>query len=224
MSKVIAMIPARMGSQRLRQKNLRELNGVPLISRAIAKCLKTDCFDEVWVNSENAVFGDIAADMGVGFHQRPEKLGDNQATSEQYIEEFLRNHECDLLVQVHSIAPLLGTGEVRSFVEAFRESECDVMLSCILDQIEVAYQDVPVNFTLAEKTNSQDLQPVQRITWSITGWTRSTYLAACDEGKCATYSGQVGYFPVSAISGHVIKTQQDLDIAAALLDIVGDEN
>ena len=33
----IAMIPARMGSQRLKQKHLRELGGVPLITHAIHK-------------------------------------------------------------------------------------------------------------------------------------------------------------------------------------------
>ena len=91
------------------------------------------------------------------------------------------------------------------------------MLSCIEDQIEVAFQGVPVNFTFAEKTNSQDLTPVQRITWSITGWTRETFLAANAAGQTATYAGSVGFFPVSAISGHVIKTQSDLDVAEALL-------
>ena len=43
----IAMIPARMGSQRLKRKNMRELHGVPLITLAIRKCLAAGVFDEV---------------------------------------------------------------------------------------------------------------------------------------------------------------------------------
>jgi len=32
---ILAMIPARMGSQRLKQKNLRELAGIPLITGSL---------------------------------------------------------------------------------------------------------------------------------------------------------------------------------------------
>ena len=90
----VAMIPARMGSQRLAKKNLRELNGVPLIIRAIRKCIDAKCFDEIWVNSEHDDFGPIAETEGVYFHKRPKELGDNQATSEQFITEFFEKHEC----------------------------------------------------------------------------------------------------------------------------------
>ncbi len=220
MSCTIAMIPARMGSQRLKKKNLRELDGVPLITRAIRKCKEAGCFDEIWVNSENTEFGAIAEQEGVKFHLRPEQLGDNNATSEQFVHEFLEKHECDYLLQIHSIAPLLFADEVKGFTEFFQKSDADVVLSCIHDQIEVAYEGKPVNFVFDEKTNSQDLKPLQRITWSITGWKRDTYLKAINEGKCATYEGKVEFYPVSAISGHVIKTQEDLDIAEAFLGVV----
>jgi CMP-N-acetylneuraminic acid synthetase len=56
----LAMIPARMGSQRLKQKNLRELGGIPLITHAIRKCIDAGVFDETWVNSEHTAFGEIA--------------------------------------------------------------------------------------------------------------------------------------------------------------------
>jgi len=46
-TKSIAMIPARMGSQRLPKKNLALLDGVPLINRAIRKCREAGCFDEI---------------------------------------------------------------------------------------------------------------------------------------------------------------------------------
>jgi CMP-N-acetylneuraminic acid synthetase len=217
---VIAMIPARMGSQRLAKKNLRTLRGVPLIVRAIRKCQEAGCFDEIWVNSEDPAFGPIAEAEGVRFHQRPTELGNNSATSEDFIREFFRKHNCERLAQVHSIAPLLTAAEVRAFMIAWAESSHDVMLSCIRDQIEVAYQNEPVNFTFAEKTNSQDLKPVQRITWSITGWKRAAFLEAEEKGETSTYYGSVGFYPVSSVSGHVIKVQQDLDIAEALLNII----
>ena len=214
------MIPARMGSQRLKQKNLRELGGVPLIIRAIQNCKATGIFDAIVVNSEHPAFGKIAAAEGVEFHQRPEVLANSHATSEQFVAEFLQAHECDFVVQVHSIAPLLTVEEIRSFVEVLKRDEVDCLLSAERVEIECAYQGSPVNFTFSEKTNSQDLEPVDLISWSITGWRRSTFLDAISSGECATYSGRIGFFPVSPLAGHVIKTERDLQVAEALLPLV----
>jgi len=215
------MIPARLGSQRLAKKNLRELDGVPLIIRAIRKCKEAGVFDEIWVNSEHPDFGPIAEAEGAKFHKRPEHLGNDQATSEQFMAEFLEQHPCDHIYQVHSIAPLLTVEDVRSFVEAMNSGECDCLLSVENIQIECAYQGRPVNFTFEQKTNSQDLDPVQRICWSISAWRREVYLAAYRAGQCATYAGRVGYHPVNPLAAHVIKTGQDLAIAEALLPVIG---
>jgi CMP-N-acetylneuraminic acid synthetase len=218
--KRLAMIPARMGSQRLKQKNLRELAGVPLIVRAIRKCRAAGVFDEIWVNSEHPAFGDIAKAEGVGFHQRPEALGNNQATSEQFVHEFLLAHECEHVFQVHSIAPLLTVREIAEFAEAMTSGGHDALLCYEPIQIECALEGRPLNFTFAEKTNSQDLKPVQRIAWSITAWRRASYLAAVAEGRCATYAGRVGFHPVGRLAAHVIKTEDDLRFAEAVLPLL----
>jgi CMP-N-acetylneuraminic acid synthetase len=210
------MIPARMGSQRLKKKNLREIGGGSLISRAIRKCRAAGVFERVVVNSENDEFREIAHAEGCEFHQRPEELGNNLATSEQYVTEFLRSNPCDYLVQVHSIAPLLSVDQIRAFCGELAKGECDVLLSVVEERIECLYRGSPVNFTIEEKTNSQDLVPVERVTWSITGWRRSKFLEAVDRGVCATYFGRVGTFPIDREAGHVIKTEDDLRLAAAL--------
>lgn len=219
----IAMIPARMGSQRLKQKNLRAIGGVPAITRAIRKCKAAACFDEIWVNSEHEAFGEIAAEEGVAFHKRAENLADHVATSEQYIHDFLTAHPCERLFQVHSIAPLLTISQIRGFVDHMIAEEVDTLLSCTLEQIECAYENQPVNFTFAEKTNSQDLKPIQRVTWSITGWRSGPYLEVANAGKTATYAGKVGFFAIDRLGGHIIKTEEDLQIAEALLPLRGDD-
>jgi CMP-N-acetylneuraminic acid synthetase len=215
----LAMIPARMGSQRLKQKNLRELGGVPTIVRAIRKCQTAGCFDAIWVNSEHDAFGEIAAAEGVHFHKRPEHLANNTATSEDFVNEFLQAQPCDRVFQVHSIAPLLTAAQVREFVDAMIASDVDTLLSCTHEQIECALDGEPVNFSFTEKTNSQELRPVQRISWSITGWRRDTYLAAFEAGKTATYSGTIGFHVLDRLAGHIIKTEEDLQIAEALLPL-----
>jgi len=217
MNMIIAMIPARMGSQRLKQKNLRELQGVPLITRAIRKTKAAGVFDEIWVNSEHSRFGEIAHEEGVNFHCRPSELADNRATSEQYIYEFLKSHTCDYLFQIHSIAPLLTTGQIEDFVKTMVNSKYDVLLSCVNEQIECALDGKPVNFTFDAKTNSQELIPVQRITWGITGWKRSVYIEAYETEKCATYAGNLGFYPIDRLAGHIIKREEDLRIAEAIL-------
>ena len=216
----IVMIPARMGSQRLKRKNLRKLAGVPLISRCIRKCLSAAVFDEVWVNSEHIDFKAIAELEGAKFHQRPKELGDNNATSEDFVAEFLNEHQCDMLFQVHSIAPLLTTEDIRSFVKVMESDKPDCLLSAEDIQIECMYEGGPVNFTLNEKTNSQDLTPVRRISWSITGWQRESFLSAFKSGKCATYSGKVQCHPISQLASLVIKTEDDLQRAEALFPFI----
>ncbi|MDC2993767.1 cytidyltransferase [bacterium] len=219
--KTIAMVPARLGSQRLSKKNLRLLNGIPLVSRALKKCLDSECFDEIWLNSEDLIFKGFADEHGVNFYKRPAELSSNTATSEDFVRDFLTNVECDYIVQVHSIAPLLSVDSIKSFISHLKHRQPDALMSVELIQLEALFQNKPINFTFEQKTNSQDLSPVQRISWSITAWNRETFLQAVQSGKCATYFGKVEFFPVNAMASHVIKTEQDLKIAEALLPLIG---
>jgi CMP-N-acetylneuraminic acid synthetase len=199
-----------MGSQRLKYKNLQDFGGVPLITWAICKSISANVFDEIWVNSEHPLFGMIATNEGVRFHKRPPELASDIATSEDYVYEFLMSHLCDYVFQVHTIAPLLTAEQVSDFVNTMINSDYDVLLSVVNEQIECVIDGIPINFSFDHKTNSQELTPIQRITWSITGWKASTYIAAYQGGECATYTGKVGFYPIDHMAGYIIKTEEDL--------------
>src|SRR3989304_395347 len=68
---IIAMVPARIGSTRLKMKNLALINGKPLISYAIDAAKASGVFSRVVVNSDNEIFAGVAERYGADFYLRP---------------------------------------------------------------------------------------------------------------------------------------------------------
>ena len=215
-TKVIAMIPARLGSQRLKQKNLLEIDGTPIVKRAMLKAKSMDCFDEVWANSDADQIGKLAAEAGVPFHKRPEALAGPDTTSEDFVYEFLQNHPCDYLVQLHAIAPLVTRSEINAFTRQLIEEDYNTLLSGVEEQIQCMMDDKPLNFSRNGMDATQELRPIQRISWSVTGWNAATYMAAYKAASCATFHGKLGFFTLTRPSGFVIKYQEDYQIAVAM--------
>lgn len=62
--KTVALIPARSGSKRVSDKNVRVLNGHPLIAYSIAASLESSVFDAVIVSTDSESYAQIARDYG----------------------------------------------------------------------------------------------------------------------------------------------------------------
>ncbi len=210
------MIPARLGSKRLKQKNLRELNGRTLVEFAVERAIHSGVFAEVWVNSEADVFAPFAEKHGARFHLRPEELSRDDVTSEDFVMEFINAHPCDYVVQVHSIAPLLKASEIRAFTEVLKTNKYNTLLSHITTPLQSSMNDQPINFTYEKMPMTQDISPIQIITWSITGWNAAAYRERYEAKHCATFTAPIGYFEISKSSGIVVKTEEDFQMIEAI--------
>ena len=87
--KLLAMIPARMGSKRIPRKNIRYIDGKPLLLRAIELAQQSGAFSEVWVTSSDTILRDITEQFKARFHPRPEHLSTDAATNREFTEDFL---------------------------------------------------------------------------------------------------------------------------------------
>ena len=183
--RMIAMIPARLGSKRLKQKNLRELNGRTLVEFAVERAVHSGVFDEIWVNSESDVFAPYAEKHGAKFHQRPEELSRDEVTSEDFVMQFIETHSCDYLFQVHSIAPLLRASEIRAFVNEMKQGKYQTLLSYVATPLACAMNGSPVNFSYDKMEMTQDLSPIQVVSWSIAAWDTKAYETRYRAGGCA---------------------------------------
>ena len=211
---IVAMIPARMGSERLKMKNLALLDGRPLISYAIEAAKTSGVFSQVVLNSDGAVFQTIADRYGTDFYLRPEELGSSDTKSDDVVYDFMEHYPSDIVAWVNPISPLQTGEEVRAVIDHFVKEELDSLITVADQQVHCVYQGQPINFVVEEIfAKTQDLTPVQPFVYSIMMWRTSTFMETFRRKGYALLCGKLGYFPVSKRSSVIIKTDEDLMMA-----------
>ena len=80
--KNIAIIPARSGSKGLKDKNIKELYGKPLIAYSIEVALNSNIFDEIMVSTDSEEYAVIARKYGanVPFFRSKENSSDSASS------------------------------------------------------------------------------------------------------------------------------------------------
>lgn len=216
--RVVAMVPARVGSERLRMKNLALLDGRPLISYAIEAAKGSGTFDQVVLNSDGPLFEKVAQRYGIEFYLRPEELGSSETKSDNVVYDFMEHHPSDIVAWVNPISPLQTGEEVRAVVDYFIREELDSLITVENQQVHCVYEGRPVNFQVEDIfAKTQDLTPVQPFVYSVMMWRTSTFMKLFKQQGYALLCGKLGYFPVSKQSSVIIKTDEDLMIAESIL-------
>ena len=85
----IALIPARQGSKRIKGKNVRELEGHPLMAYTIASALESQVFHKVVVSTDSAAYGNIAQRYGADVIIRPEEFATDTSPDIEWVRHCL---------------------------------------------------------------------------------------------------------------------------------------
>lgn len=216
--RILAMIPARIGSTRLPKKNLALLSGEPLISYAINAAKDSGIFDRILLNSDSTVFKEIAQRYGVEFYHRPIDLGTSEAKSDSVVNDFMLKHPGDILVWVNPTSPLQPPDEIREVVDYFLDNELDSLITVKNENVHCLLDGKPLNFDpegLFART--QDLRPVQPFVYSIMMWRFEPFLRTFREKGHALLNGKLGFYSVGKLSSIIIKTEEDLRLAEYVL-------
>lgn len=103
--KISALIPARGGSKGIPDKNIRFLNGKPLIVYSIEQALNSEYIDDVYVSSDSEIILNISKDSGAKIILRPEDISGDTATTESVIDHFLTKVDTDIVVLIQCTSP-----------------------------------------------------------------------------------------------------------------------
>ena len=225
--RVVCMIPARMGSKRIPNKNLRDLGGMPLISHVIRAAKSANCFDAIYVNSESSRIGDLAVKEGVEFYQRPEHLSSDTATNDDFTEDFLHSIDCDYVVQLLPTSPFITAEEIRDFTQITLGDDYDTVVSVKDIQIECIYKDKPITFDQKKPTPpSQELEPIKSYACTMMGWRKSNFLTNMGTYGCAYHggAGRIKFVGMKGFSEIDIDYEEDFQLAEAVWGYLNERN
>lgn len=120
---LIAIIPARCGSKGLPDKNIKILNGKPLMSWSIETALKCNYIDEVMVSTDSEEYAKIARRFGANVpFIRPAKYATDTASRKDLIKHTIdfykkEGRKFDYIVFLEPTSPLRVLDDLKKSIE-----------------------------------------------------------------------------------------------------------
>lgn len=123
----IAIIPARGGSKRIKDKNIREFCGRPVIAWSIDAARNSDLFDQVIVSTDSSQIADVARDCGASVpFVRPADLSDDATPTIPVMRHAItRLREAGIQPEfvccIYAAAPLIESEDMQTALELLRD-------------------------------------------------------------------------------------------------------
>lgn len=152
---MIAIIPARGGSKGLPGKNIKELNGKPLISYTIEAALNSKYISRVVVTTDSEKIANVAMQSGAEIpFLRPDYLSSDTASAiDVYLHatEFLKNNYSEVVDKFMVLlptAPMRKTKHIDEAVTKFYAERADTLIS-------VKEAETPVTWYMNKSNNDR---------------------------------------------------------------------
>lgn len=133
--KRIAIIPARSGSKGVKDKNIKELNGKPLIAYTIEAAIKSSMFDKVFVSTDSQKYAEIAMKYGAdASFLRSNKNSSDTAGSWDVVREVVnrlnnQGEQYDEVMLLQATSPLRTADDIVKAVELLYEKKGNAVVS-----------------------------------------------------------------------------------------------
>lgn len=147
MGEVLAIIPARSGSKSVKDKNIRLINGKPMMAYSIGHALQAECIDRVIVSTDSGKYAQIAREYGAEVpFLRPAEYATDTALDIDVFEHALRYLEenegylPELVVQLRPTYPVRRISDIENMVKYMRDNPGIDSIRCIAPAKEIAYK------------------------------------------------------------------------------------
>lgn len=132
--KILSIIPARVGSKGIANKNIIDLYGKPLIAWSIEASLYSKYISKTVVSSDGDAILKIAKKFGAEIIKRPDDLAQDSSSSEEVIEHVLQTlgdeiKNFEYLILLQPTSPLRDHNDIDNAFEILLNSEAEALIS-----------------------------------------------------------------------------------------------
>jgi CMP-N-acetylneuraminic acid synthetase len=165
--KIVALLPMKANSERVKGKNFREFNGKPLFRWTLDTLLAIKEIDQVIINTDArgilAENGLVETDRIVIRDRRQEICGD-MVSMNLVIEDDVKNVDADIYLMTHTTNPLMTVKTVGNALESFQVQKKNGSIDSLftVDKIQTRFyrEDCSaVNHDPNILLRTQDLEP-----------------------------------------------------------------
>ena len=207
--KIVTIIPARGGSKGIKNKNLIEVSGQPLLSYVVRESLKSKA-NETWVSSDSDKILDYANSLGAKSIKRPAEISDDLAISESALLHFADNVDFDSLVFIQATSPLLISEDINSGIEML--SDYDSVVS-VTENNQLLWTNNNPMYEIANRKRRQDSPKSYLETGGMFITKRSGLIKSRNR-----LNGRIGLLKIPKIRSFDIDTVEDLDVVEVILN------
>jgi N-acylneuraminate cytidylyltransferase len=163
--KTIAIIPARGGSKRLPQKNIKLLGGIPLLAHSILYARANNkIIDEVYVSTDDENIKKIALEFGAKVISRPESISGDLEPTVSALKNVLEQikDEVENVVLLQATNPLRPQDLLKEAFDIYQNEKYNSLFTVSTNHQKlgkiVNQKFIPFNYEIGQR--SQDLDPL----------------------------------------------------------------
>lgn len=218
LGKVIAQIPARGGSKRVPSKNLRYMNGKPMIAYAVQSALACTELEDVYINTDSDTLEELGRSLGCSVYRRPEHLGSDTATGDDFTYDFIMSKKPDTVVMISPVCPLIETADITAALKAYAESDADTLIACNKTHMQTFLGNKPMNIIVeGPLAASQDNEQVIICNWAVTVWNARVFKELYEKNGGGYFGMNRLFWELDPIKAVKVSEEKDFRLAEALL-------
>ena len=215
LAKLVAVVPVRKGSQRVKNKNLRKFSDTNLLTFKIETLKKVKRINKIIINTDSEEAIEIAKKNNVDYKVREKYYASSECSNSEFWSHIAKQTKSDFILFTNCTSPLITVKTYNEIIDSFDISyPSHDSVNTVSAIKEFLYLNkTPLNFDPNKAPNSQDLPNVIKLNFAVNILQKETMFK-----KKSVVGYKPSFYTLNDIESLDIDTEDEFEYAEFLYE------